>query len=122
MKATTRIPQEQLFRYFDAFTKRYLRDDSPEAADIEYLEPELGDQVAAQGTRLLGITYDPRDNALEFLIEAADRSSADHRIFHPKEVWVVEEPDGFVSAVQVVRPDGARDLVSVRRVGLRPVE
>jgi hypothetical protein len=45
----------------------------------------------------------------------------DHRIFEPREVWAVEEPDGFLSAVQVVRPDGAREVVRVQRVGLRRV-
>jgi hypothetical protein len=32
---------------------------------------------------------------------------------------VVEEPDRFVSAVEVLRPDGGREVVSVKRVGLR---
>src|SRR5438132_13533743 len=66
MSATIRIPRDRLSRYFNAFTKRFLKDGSPEAVDVEVLTPDLGDQIAAAGARLLGITYDPHDNALEF--------------------------------------------------------
>jgi hypothetical protein len=31
----------------------------------------------------------------------------------------VEEPDGFVSTIEVVRGDGSREIVRVQRVGLR---
>jgi hypothetical protein len=117
MSGTTRIPRERLAAYFDAFTKRFLRDGSPEAVDVEVLAPDWGDQYAAHGARLIGITYDSPTNALEFELE-----SGDHRVYEPREVWTVEEPDGFVSAVEVVRPDGVREIVSVKRVGLRRIE
>jgi len=35
MSATIRIPRDRLARYFDAFTKRFLKDGSPEAVDVE---------------------------------------------------------------------------------------
>jgi uncharacterized protein DUF5335 len=117
MAVTKAVPREQLEEYFDEFTKRFLRDGSPEAADVEVLEPDLGEQVVAHGIRLLGITYDRHKNSLEFALEAGD-----HRIIEPKEVWTIEEEDGFVSAVEVVHPDGGREVVSVQRVGLRRVE
>ena len=113
MSATIQIPREQLERYFDEFTKRFLRDGSPEAVDVEVLAPELGDQFATEGARLVGITYDPHDNALEFELD-----SGDHRAYEPQEVWVIEEPDGFVSDIEVVRADGLREIVHVKRVGL----
>jgi len=116
MSATIQIPRERLVGYFDAFTKRFLRDGSPEAVDVEVLAPDLGDQFAAEGARLVGITYDPHDNALEFEFD-----SGDHRAFQPREVWAIEEPDGFVSAIEVVRADGLREVVHVKRVGLRPI-
>ena len=115
MSATIRIPRDRLARYFDAFTQRFLKDGSPEAVDVELLAPDLGDQFAAAGARLVGITYDPHDNALEFELE-----SGDHRAFQPHEVWVIEEPDGFLSAIEVVRANGWREVVRVQRVGLRP--
>lgn len=116
MAITSRVPQEQLAECFDAFTKRFLRDGSPEAIDVEVIEPELGSQVAMQGVRLLGVTYDPASNTLGFLVETGE-----HRIYSPGEVWVIEERDGFISAVGVARTDGTREVVSVRRVGLRRI-
>ncbi|HEV7366688.1 MAG TPA: DUF5335 family protein [Gemmatimonadales bacterium] len=117
MAVTKAVPREQLEEYFDEFTKRFLRDGSPEAVDVELLEPDWGEQVMAQGARLLGITYDRHKNSLEFELEVGD-----HRIIEPAEVWAVEEEDGFISAVEVVHPDGAREVVSVKRVGLRHVD
>ena len=114
MSATTKIPTEQLAEYFGRFTKRFLMDGAPEAVDVEVLEPEWGDQREVEGVRLLGITYDPKANALEFELEPGD-----HRVYAPQEVWTIEEDDGFVSAIEVVRPDSTREIVSVRRVGLR---
>jgi hypothetical protein len=30
-------------------------------------------------------------------------------------VWAVEEADGFISSLQVVRDDGQREIVNIRR-------
>jgi hypothetical protein len=114
MLETKQIPHDQLATYFDRFTKRFLRDGAPEAADVEVIEPTLGDQVAARGARLLGVTFDAGTNALEVELD-----SGDLRTYAPKAVWTVEEPDGFVSAIEVVRDDDTREVVSVKRVGLR---
>jgi len=117
MPVTTKIPQEHLAEYFDTFTKRFLRDGSPEAVDVEVLAPEWGEQYEAHGDRLVGITYDRHTNALELALETGD-----HRVYQPREVWAVEEPNGFISTIEVVRPDGAREIVTVKQVGLRPVK
>jgi hypothetical protein len=114
MAVTTRIKEDQLAGYFEQFTKRFLLDDAPEMASIEVLSPELGEQFESEGVRLLGITYDRHDNSLEFELE-----SGDHRVYNPREVWVLEDKDGFVSGVEVVRSDGEKEVVTVRRAPLR---
>ena len=108
--ATTKVPRDRLLQYFDAFSKRYLADDAPETIDIELLDRDLGDQQVVRATRLVGITYDRQANTLEFALE-----SGDHRVVEPEEVWVEEEDDGFVSAIEVVRPGGAREIVNLSR-------
>ena len=45
--------------------------------------------------------------------------SGDHRVYAPEAVWALEEADGFISALEVVAPDGTREVVSIKRVGLR---
>ena len=116
MATTMKVEADRLEAYFGVFTKHFLRDDSLQAADVEVLSSELGDQFVAEGAHLTGITYDPRTRALEFYFE-----SGDHRVYEPKEVWVEEEEDGFVRAIEVVRPDGTKEVVRLRRLGLRPL-
>jgi hypothetical protein len=110
MSVTAKIPQDRLAAYFEDFTKRFLRDDAPESADVEVLEPAIGAQYVARGARLKGVTYDPRANALEVELD-----SGNHRVYEPREVWTIEEDDGFVSAIEIVRPDSSKEIVSLRR-------
>jgi hypothetical protein len=119
MPMTARVPRETMMEYFDRFTKRFLRDGSPEAADVEVVEPDWGDQLVAQYVRLMGVTYDPRANTLEFALDLGEKRWGDHRVYDPSEVWALEEEDGFLSAIEVVHGDSSREIVSVKRVGLR---
>jgi hypothetical protein len=112
MSETRRIPADQLTRYFDAFSKRFLMAGSPGAADIEVVSTDLGDQRLASGARLLGVDYDPHTNALEIELD-----SGEHRAYQPREVWAIEESDGFISGLQIIRGDGAREVVQMRRSG-----
>lgn len=112
MAETRRIPADQLTRYFDAFSKRFLMAGSPGAADIEVIGTDIGDQQVTSGARLLGVDYDPHTNALEIELD-----SGEHRAYQPREVWAIEEPDGFITGLQIVRSDGAREVVQIRRGG-----
>jgi hypothetical protein len=112
---TTRVPNDQLKTYFDNFTRHFLMRESTNAVDVEILSPDTGDQFAAEGAHLYGITYDPKDNTLEFEIEGAD-----HRVTKPKEVWTAEAFDGFVKAIEIVRDDGTREVARVNRLGIGP--
>ena len=112
---TIRVPNDQLKGYFDKFTRHFLLRESTNAVDVEVLSPDWGDQFAAEGAHLYGITYDPKDNALEFEFEGGD-----HRVMKPKEVWIAEEFDGFIKAIEIVKGDGTRDVARVHRLGITP--
>jgi len=112
---TKRVPNDQLKTYFDRFTKHFLLRESTNAVDAEVLSTDWGDQFVTEGAHLLGITFDPRDNALEF-----DFEGGEHRIPAPKEVWTAEEQDGFVKSIEVVREDGVREIARVNRLGIAP--
>lgn len=109
---TMQISRDRLAGFFDSFTKRFLSDDAPETIDIELLQPIWGGQPAVRDVRLNGITYDSHTNSLEFSL-----ASGDHRVYEPEAVWVREESDGFLSAIEVVRADGAREVVTLKRAG-----
>lgn len=115
MATTKQLPRKQWSAYFDAFTKKFLRDPNPEAADIRVLSPEIGVQEQARHVRLQGITYDHKDNVLEIVLHRLD-----HLVFNPKEIWVTEEENGFVRNMEIVRDDDTREIVEFNPVGMTP--
>ena len=115
MTFTTQLSPSYMADYFARFTKRYLVNESTDVADVEVLSPTLGDQPIVEGTHLIGITYEQKKNNLEIELETGDV-----RAYKPKEVWAVEEEDGFLRALEVVLDDDSREIIRVRRLGLRP--
>ena len=49
------------------------------------------------------------------LLNVGGNETGDHRIPQPKEVWTVEEPDGFITSIEIVRDDATREIVKVNR-------
>jgi hypothetical protein len=110
MGATKQIPRAQWQSYFAAFSRRYLPNDAPMGASP--LSPTLGVAPEATSAHLEAIGYDPRGKTLEVRLEGVD-----HMVFYPAEIWVIEEEDGFISALEVVRPDGGREITRIARSG-----
>jgi hypothetical protein len=99
--------------YFDEFTQQHLKDSIPENVTVEIASPVLGDQVAADNARLLGLTFDPRSRNFEIALEGVE-----HLVFHPVEIWVVEDAEGFVTTIELIRADKTKELVHLRRAGV----
>ena len=115
MSLTTQLTPTTMADYFTRFTKRYLARESTDVVDVEVVSPALGDQVLASGSQLRGITYEPKGNALELELEGGDV-----RTLAPKAVWVVEEDNGILRSVEIVREDDSREIIMVRRLGGQP--
>ena len=114
MSETKQLSPDRMQEYFDGFSKRFLRKGSTPVVDVEVLGMDIGDQVEGEGERLIGITYEPRTRALEVELE-----SAGLRAYRPKEVWAIEEDDGFIRALEIVRDDDTKEIVRVRRQAIR---
>src|SRR6185369_13625067 len=113
MGTTTRqLPRNEWKDYFDRFTKTQLGDGARGVATVEVISPTLGDQFEISAVRLLGLTYDPKSQALELLFE-----DVDHLVFYPTEIWVLEGEPGFIATLEVVHPDGLKEIIYVRRSG-----
>jgi hypothetical protein len=110
MEKTKQIPSKEWKDYFDRFTKRYLRDERPEAATIELLSPSLGNQVEARAAHLQGITFDTKSKALQILLE-----NMNHLVYKPKKISVIEDEDGFIPSIEIVRDDDSKEILTVRR-------
>ncbi len=96
--------------YFDAFSKIL---DGKEA-QIDVNGPEIGAQVEAEFTPLLGIVYDPRNDILEVLVEGLD-----HTIANVREIFV--DHDGMnLNSVSVLDADGVQQIIRLRDPGMLP--
>jgi hypothetical protein len=116
MPATKKLEPNQIQEYFDSFTKRFLRRETTNLADVEVTSLDLGDQFEAEGVPLSGVTYDPKRNELDIILEAGD-----HRVFKPSDIWVVEEADGFVRDIQIILADGPTEIIRVKRAAMEPL-
>lgn len=71
---------------------------------------DVGDQITfGANTSLLGIDYDPNDDALEVATEGSA-----HRVSHPKGVVIEESAEGL-NAVEVIDPEGRQHIIVLRR-------
>lgn len=102
---TARKLEKQQWR---AFFDRVSRSIEGKRAEIEVASLAIGDQIEAEWLPLLGIVYDPKDDAVEVLLEGLG-----HLIRRPREVQVDESLDGLARVI-VVDADDVRHIVRLR--------
>jgi len=112
MAETKQLPRAAWQEYFARFTRERLRNEGPASATVEVMSPALGDQFEVSAVRLLGLAYDPKSNELEVELE-----DLDHLIFYPKEIWVLEGEPDFLATLEVVRQDGLKEIIYIRKSG-----
>jgi hypothetical protein len=112
MAKTKQLPRAEWEESFARFTRERLRNEGPVAATVEVMSPTLGDQFEVSAVRLLGLAYDLKSNALEVELE-----DLEHLIFYPKEIWVLEGEPGFLATLEVVRQDGLKEIIYIRKSG-----
>lgn len=102
---TRKIEKHDWQSYFDHISR-----DLPAASvDVEVDGLELGAQVEASHMPLMGLTYDPHDDA--FSVSSQD---LEHRISRPREIWVIEDAGGL-SSIEVVDADGNTQIARLTR-------
>jgi hypothetical protein len=114
MGDTRVIPSEDWETFFNEYTRRFLSSsgEAEQTAFIEVVSPSLGVEVEAARVPLLGMAYDRKSNAFEVLL-----ADVDHLSYYPTEIAVLEEDDGFISALEVTRLDGTQEIVQLQRCG-----
>ena len=78
-------------------------------AEIEVVSLNLGDQIEAEWSPLIGITYDPKDDLIEIALDEVD-----HMIRSPRELFVDYAVGDVVAAIEIVDADGNRQIVKFR--------
>ena len=77
-------------------------------AEIEIDALTIGSQIEAEWVPLLGISYDPHDDIVDIILEGLD-----HRIYHPKELFI-EQNAAELTSVEVVDGDDVHHIVKLR--------
>jgi hypothetical protein len=77
-------------------------------AEIEVVSPIDGILIAARWRPLIGIAYDPANDALKILLDGAD-----HMIFHPREMYL-DFGNGGLQNLGILDQGSAWQIVSLR--------
>lgn len=108
--AVRKIERAEWRAYFDAFSRPLARGARTEYAEIRVFSPDIGAQPETRWLPLRGIAYDERHDLLDVAVEHMD-----HRILHPREIYVDEGPGGEVlCSMEVVEQDGTREVIELR--------
>lgn len=109
--ATTKLDKATWQKTFDQLSKSLL---VGKEVEIEVVGLSIGDQIEQEWIQLLGISYDPKSDLIEILVEGLD-----HLIHKPREVWVEQGPIGLVS-MEVIDADDVRQIIRLREPLMLP--
>ena len=100
----TKLDKGTWQQYFDTLSKIVVG----KQAELEVASLQLGDQCEAEWVQFLGISYDPKGDQLEILLEGLD-----HLISRPREIYVEGSP-ASLSSIEVIDNDGNQQIVKLR--------
>ncbi len=96
--ASRKLDKPEWQAFCDRFSKSLVdKGSEPETASLA-----LDHQVAAEWVPLLGVTYDPRSDVFDIILD-----SLEHRVNTPKLLYVDEGPRG-VAALEIIDAGGHR--------------
>lgn len=105
---TKQIPMADWRRTLDDLSRSY----DGALVTLEILGAEVGAQQEVHDQPLRGITSDPSGVIVQ--IEQAGGLYLDHRIAHPQALWIVENEESAVMAIEIEDDGGMRSLVRFR--------
>jgi hypothetical protein len=111
MSNTRELEVSEWKGYFDTISQ-FVSDMEIEVAVIG---PELGDQVEAEWQPFAGISYDPRSQRLDIMMEL-DGGAGDHAVIKPKAIYLVDEMDSMPALIEVIDADDNHFLLKFRDV------
>lgn len=107
---TRKLQPTEWQRYFDAVSKRI----PSMRVGVSVLGEEIGVQPEAQGSALVGISWDHNDGTL-----TVDTANWSHRLERPAEIYVREE-GGNLTSIEVVDVDGTKQIVELEPLTALP--
>lgn len=104
--ATRELPETQWEPYFDQVSAHL----KTTQAEIEVSAMNLGDQIEAEWAPFYGVSYDPKDKVVEFVLEGLD-----HLVQRPQTILVDDGVDGLHS-IEVIDAEGIRHIAKFKEV------
>lgn len=111
MMATTKLDKAAWQTTFDQLSKSLL---VGKEVEIEVTGLSIGDQIEQEWIQLLGVSYDPKSDVLQILVEGLD-----HLIHKPREVWIDHVATGL-SSMEVIGDDDVRQIIRLREPLMLP--
>ena len=99
-----RLEKPEWRPFFDTMSKIL----EAKVAEVEVASLDLGDRTQAEWLPLIGITYDPRDDAVEIALDGLE-----HMIRKPREIYLDEGAAGLTS-LEIVDVNGVRQIVKLK--------
>jgi hypothetical protein len=99
-----RLEKPEWRPFFDTMSKIL----EAKVAEVEVASLDLGDRAQAEWLPLIGVTYDPRDDAVEIALDGLD-----HMIRKPREIYLDDGAAGLTSP-EIVDADGVRQIVKLK--------
>jgi hypothetical protein len=99
-----RLEKPEWRPFFDTMSKIL----EAKVAEVEVASLDLGDRTQAEWLPLIGITYDPRDDAVEIALDGLE-----HMIRKPREIYLEDGAAGLTS-LEIVDVDGVRQIVKLK--------
>lgn len=103
--AATEIDRSNWAPFLDTVTNSLIG----KQAEIEVVSLDLGDQIEAEWTPLIGITYDRKDDLIEIALDELD-----HLVRSPRQLFVDYAVGGIVAAIEIIDGDGNRQIVKFK--------
>ena len=101
---TQKLSQREWKPFFDSLSKVL----GAKEIEIEVFGLTIGDQLQAEWVRMIGLTYDEKDDLLEVALEGLD-----HLIAKPREIYVDDGGVGLAT-ITVVDSEGQRQMLKLR--------
>lgn len=103
--AATEIDRSSWAPFLDSVTNSLIG----KQAEIEVVSLDLGDQIAAEWTPLIGITYDRKNDLIEIALDELD-----HLVRSPRQLFVDYGVGDVLAAIEILDADGTRQIVKLK--------
>jgi acylphosphatase len=107
-----KLDKSQLRALFDHVTKQL----QGKAVEVEVASLQLGNQVQAEWLALLGLSYNPDDDAVEIMLEGVDVT-----VSQPREI-LFDGSGGQWSALNIVDAEGVQHVIELKEPLLLPMD